>query len=444
MPRFRLDATVRQFGTTVLGGSPLKLFRLTDRGAAVFARIAAGEDVAHSRISSAMLDSGVLHPVFTSRSDRCTPADVTVVVPTLGVPAHVPEGAVLVDDGSATPVSNATIRLAENRGPAAARNAGLATVSTPFVAFVDADVSLPPDWLTELLPHFDDDRVALVAPRVRSRRNDSLLGRWEHGHSPLDLGPEPARIRAGTRVSYVPAAAIVCRTEALTAIAGFDEALRFGEDVDLVWRLDAAGWRCRYEPAVVVEHHPRRSWWGWVVQRVGYGSSAAALARRHPGALAPVRASGWSIAVWVLGVLGHPLLAGTVGAGTGVALAHKLPDLPASASFGLAATGNARAGEQLATAVRRAWWPLVLLAALRSRRARRVLAAATLAAGHPLRVADDLAYSVGVWVGVVRHRTIAPLVPRLASWPGRTPAPLPPPRRPTPTPERAEQLPSSG
>ena len=442
MPSFRLDTTVRRFGTTVLGGSPLKLFRLTDRGADVFGRIAAGEVVSRSRLSEAMLDSGVLHPVVAGQSHRWTPADVTVVVPTLGIPAHVPVGAVVVDDGSASPVPGAAIRLAENRGPAAARNAGLATVDTPLVAFVDADVALPPDWLSHLLPHFDDDRVALVAPRVRSHEVDGPLGRWERGHSPLDLGADPARVRAGSRVSYVPAAAIVCRTEALRAIGGLDETLRFGEDVDLVWRLDAAGWRCRYEPTVEVEHDPRPSWRAWATQRISYGSSAAPLARRHPGALAPVSASAWSASVWVLGVLGHPLLAGLVGAGTGAALTRKLPDVPPSTAFGLATTGNARAGLQLATAIRRAWWPFVLLAALRSRRARRVLVAALLAAGHPLRVVDDLTYSIGVWLGIVRERTIAPLLPDLASWPGHTP-PVPAPTT-TPTPTGAEPLPSPG
>jgi mycofactocin glycosyltransferase len=434
MPRFRLDASVRRFGPTVVGGSPLKSFRLTDRGGAVLDRIAAGDDVVGSRLTEAFLDAGVIHPRAERPSSRFAEDDVTVIVPTLGPPAHLPPDAVLVDDGSHPPVPGATIRLDENQGPAAARNAGLGTVTTPLVAFVDADVSVPTGWLVDLLPHFDDDRVALVAPRVRSRPTAGVRGRWERRHSPLDLGPHPARVRAGTRVSYVPAAAIVCRTDALRRLGGFDESLRLGEDVDLVWRLDAAGWRCRYDPAAEVEHDPRPDWPAWVRQRIHYGSSAAPLARRHPGALAPVRASGWSVAVWGLGIMGRPFLAGAVGAGTGVALARKLPDVPARTAFGLATTGNARAGEQLAAAVRRAWWPLLALAAIRSARARRVLAVALLAAGHPLRCFDDVAYSIGVWRGVVGERCIDPLLPHLTSWPGRR----------TPSTVGSEPLPSSG
>lgn len=419
--KYRADPNVRRFGTIVIGGSPLKLFRLTERGGQLVDRIVAGEDVPTSRLTDSLLDAGAIHPVpGTAGPGRFTVDDVTVVVPTLGPPDHVPPGALLVDDGSEPPVQGAAIRLTPNRGPAAARNAGLDAVTTPIVAFVDADVTLPDGWLEPLLAHFDDERVALVAPRVRSRAARGALAAFERDHGPLDLGPVPARVRAGTRVSYVPAAALVCRTRAVRELGGFDETMRFGEDVDLVWRLDAAGWRCRYEPTVAVEHDPRPSWPAWIRQRIGYGSSAAPLARRHRGALAPVRVSGWSAVVWALGALGRPFVAAAVALGTGAALVRKLPGVPPHASFRLATTGNARAGEQLAAAIRRAWWPMLALVAFRSSRARRVLAAAVLAAGHPVRIADDLAYSIGVWSGAVRERTIAPFVPELTSWPGRS------------------------
>jgi len=226
-------------------------------------------------------------------------------------------------------------------------------------------------------------------------------------------------------VSYVPAAAIVCRVYALRDVGGFDESLRAGEDVDLVWRLDEAGWRCRYEPAVDVGHDPRPSWTAWARQRITYGSSAAALSRRHPGALAPIRMSAWSVATWSLAMLERPIVGSAVGLGSAAALVRKLPDVPPRAAFALAARGNLLAGDQIAKAVRRVWWPLVAVAALRSRTARRVLVASAFAARHPVRLADDLAYSIGVWRGIVAERTLAPLVPDISSWPGRRPAEQP-------------------
>lgn len=423
--RFRLDGSVQRFERVVVGGSPLRLFRITDAGARVVDRIAAGDPVAESTLVSSLLDAGAIHPEPVGGPERgpFTAADVTIVVPVhraAGTPGPaVPARAVVVDDASPVPIPGAAVRFERNRGPAAARNAGLALVTTPLVAFVDADVELPDGWLDPLLAHFADDRVALVAPRVRTPEGAGAIARYEHGRSPLDLGPEPARVRCGTRVSYVPAAALVCRVDAVRDLGGFDEGLRFGEDVDLVWRLDEAGRRCRYEPASVVHHAPRSSWGAWVRQRIGYGSSTAPLAKRHRGALAPIRMSGWSIAAWALTAFGRPGLGTAVGAGSAAALVTKLPDVPARAAFRLAGLGNLHAGDQIANAIRRVWWPVLAVAALRSRHARRILGAAVLGARHPVRLADDLAYSVGVWHGIVRERTIAPLVPEITSWPGR-------------------------
>ncbi|NNE12238.1 MAG: mycofactocin system glycosyltransferase, partial [Ilumatobacter sp.] len=375
--RYRLDPATERHGAVIIGGSPVRMFRLTPAGVGVVDAIATGRSVAPSRLVEALLAAGAIHPE-PGVTGRYGVDDVTVVTPAFGPPRHLRPGAVLVDDGSQPPLADAAVRLPTNRGPGAARNAGLATVSTALVAFVDTDVRCfdgdgvsDGGWLGPLLPHFDDDRVAAVAPRVASTSGPGSLARYEERNSPLDLGPTPARVEPGTRVGYVPAAAIVCRVDALRAIGGFDDSLRFGEDVDLVWRLLDHGWRVRYEPSSVVHHDPRRSWRSWIAQRAEYGSSAAPLAARHGDAVAPVRTSGWSIATWLVVVGGHPLLGAGVVAGTGAALAHRLPALPAWVSLRLTVRGHLHAGRQLSEAVRRAWWPLLSLVAIRSPMARR-------------------------------------------------------------------------
>ena len=105
----------------------------------------------------------------------------------------------------------------------------------------------------------------------------------------------------------MPAAALVVRVDALRSIGGFDADLRVGEDVDLVWRLDEAGWRCRYDPRAEVDHLPRPTLAAWAAQRMSYGRSAAPLALRHPGALAPAAVSGWSAGAWGLTAAGRPV-----------------------------------------------------------------------------------------------------------------------------------------
>lgn len=438
MTRYQPDGSFQQFGSVVVAGSPLKLFRLSMAGAELARRAVAGDDVpydaATAKLLDRLLDAGAIHP----RPGRAPlgAAGVTVVVPAHNVTAapltRIVESCrgtaevIVVDDGSQPPIPAVAgarvLRHERNRGPAAARNTGAAGVATALVAFVDTDVEVGAGWLGPLLDHFADTRVGLVAPRVVSVAGPTKLDRYERRHSPLDLGTEPGRVAPGTRISYVPAAALVVRAEALADAGGFDEALRFGEDVDAVWRLHAAGWRCRYEPRAVVHHHPRATWLALIRQRVDYGRSAASLARRHRGALAPVRVSGWSVGVWALAALGHPITAIAVGAGTAAALLRKLADVPPRVSLRLVGLGHLHAGRLLADAARRAWWPALLAAALVSRRARRLAVVATVPAlvdGGPARLLDDLAYGAGLWRGVIEEREAAPLVPDLSSWPGR-------------------------
>lgn len=443
---FVLDGTYRRYGRVVIAGSPLRLFRLSGAGQRVVEAIEQRQPLpsGHSRLTARLVDSGAIHP--DPKESPFTAADVTIVVPAFnarpGGALH--DGhdgdAIVVDDGSEPPLATISgtrsIRLPINRGPAAARNAGLAEVTTPLVAFVDTDVDLVGGWLQPLLAHFDDPRVALVAPRVVSSTGDSILARYETARSPLDLGEQAARIAAGSRVSYAPAAAIVVRTDALRAIGGFDESLRTGEDVDMVWRLVEAGHRCRYEPASTVNHRPRTTLAAWTRQRIGYGRSAAALDRKHPGAVAPLRMSGWSAAVWALILARRPGMAVGVGIGTAVALCRKLDDVPPSESLRLAGLGHLFAGRQVASAITRVWWPLAVVAALLVPRLRvPLLCAATvpplvdwLGSRGPstapkyiaLRLADDAAYGTGAWIGAVEQRSFAALAPKFTSWPGRT------------------------
>jgi mycofactocin system glycosyltransferase len=455
-----LDGTCRRLdgGRVLVGGSPLTLFRLSPGGARVADALEAGRPLprGHERLTDRLLDAGAAHPRLVALAAPDELARVTVVVPAYrpaprvldgclaalaasGVP---PERIVVVDDASPEPVAVPAgsegvtlVRRSVNGGPAAARMSGIERVRTDLVAFVDTDVTVEPDWLRTLLPHLDDPRVALASPRVRATPGPTFLARYEEERSPLDLGPTPGRVRAGTRVSYVPSAALLCRVEALREAGGFDTLLRVGEDVDLVWRLDEAGWRCRYEPAATAWHDSRPTWRSWLAQRALYGSSAAALDRRHPGAVAPVRASGWSAAVWGLMAAGHPLAATGVGVGTTAALVRKLPDMPerAGEAVRLAGLGHVHAGRILAGGLTRAWWPVAIAAAFVSRRAQRALVAAVVlpsllesrrrgpAIGVfrwvGLRALDDAAYGWGLWRGVRRARAVGALLPDLSSWP---------------------------
>src|SRR5208283_3434587 len=167
---------------------------------------------------------------------------------------------------------------------------GLAAVRSELVAFVDSDCEPAPGWLGPLLGHFDDPLVAAVAPRIvpATRNGSGVLALYEAARSSLDRGAREGTVRPGSPIPFVPSAAIVVRADLATGPELFDPSLRGGEDVDLVWRLAEAGWDVRYVPASTVAHDGPATFGALVERRAFYGSTAAPLALRHPGAMAPL------------------------------------------------------------------------------------------------------------------------------------------------------------
>ncbi len=439
----------RDDGRLLIGGAPLRIIRLSDAGAKIFEAWLSGEPLADTtqarRLARRLLDAGVVHPVVDPVADRDL-TDITVVIPAyndadglaccLASLGDLP--VVVVDDASRNSAEVAAvcerhtaqlIRHNTNQGPAAARNTGLAQVTTALVAFVDTDVELWPGWVNHLVGHFEDRRVVAVAPRVRSRPGDSLLESYEQHHSPLDLGDRRALVAPKNPVSYVPAAALVARVDSISEIGGFNADMRTGEDVDLIWRLVDSGGIVRYDPVVDVEHRPRPNWRALVDQRRKYGASAAELGTRHGSRVAPARCSAWSATAWGALAAGHPIVGLEVAVGSAAALKRKLDSLPDSqaVTIRIAGIGHLHAGYGLARAVARVWWPLATLLALIRPRTRPLLVAAMLGpslldwvrGARPapvvrslaLRLVDDLAYGAGVWQGVLDTGDFTALIP---------------------------------
>jgi len=463
--RLRPDPGARRLadGTVITGGYPVRVLRLSPAGARHVASWWEGAPVPGNpkarALARRLLDTGIALPVLDG-SPVEKPA-VTVVVPVRDRHAELTrclaglQGeplVIVVDDGSRDPAAirsvaaaagASVVRRPVNGGPAAARNTGLAAAQTPLVAFLDSDCVPgpgPANWLDELLPHFADPAVGAVAPRiVPHEAGRTWLARYEGASSTLDMGRRPSIVRPGSRVPYVPGAALVVRKEA--AGTGFAEDMWVGEDVDFVWRLGASGWRVRYEPAATMGHQHRVRLREWFGRRKDYGTSAAALELRHPGAVRPFYASVWTAVTWLAAALGHPEAGAVVtGAGT-VLLARRLaqvtgetwPRPAGSAAWRLAVRqaggGTLAAARPLGSAISRTWWPVALPAAIAVRRLRLPLAALVLAPPlldwldrrPPLdparyvaaRLLDDAGFSVGVWQGCVERGTVRPLLPVL-------------------------------
>ena len=433
-------------GTGLVAGSPGTFFRVTDAGAAVIDAVTRGEPVAESQLLDRLIAAGAVHPL----PGLPVPADqVSVVIPVRAagsatverlaalVASLAPLCTIVVDDASPQSflVPGATVtRRTENGGPGAARNTGLALVTTPFVAFVDDDVSVTADDVLRLTGHFADPNVAFVAPRVVTPVSRSLIAEYESVGSRLDMGGAPARVRPGSVVPYVPTAVLVARTAAMGN--GFDPAMRTGEDVEFVWRSSDDSAQCRYEPEVQVTHAARGNWRGFVSQRFAYGRSAADIDARIPWSTAPVRGNILHLLPLALLLAGQGLWAVDalfVSLGFSIWSVRKM-GLSGRDRLSIARLSLTTSSRNLATAISREWWPLFIALSGVSARIEAAFwftAAALMLADVyrlrppnigmfvPLRFLDNLAYGAGVWAGALRRRSVRCLLPRVSARPRR-------------------------
>lgn len=167
------------------------------------------------------------------------------------------------------------IRFEKRRGFCAAVNAGILAARHPIVELLNDDTEVTAGWVDAALVHFNNPRIAAVAPLVLRRASgvgppliDSAGDRYFLGGIAGKRGhgqPLSAPYLQGGEVFGVSASSAFYRREALLDVGAFPE--EFGayfEDVDVSFRLHWAGHRLVYEPASRVWHrvsasHGRRS-----------------------------------------------------------------------------------------------------------------------------------------------------------------------------------------
>ena len=159
------------------------------------------------------------------------------------------------------------IRNPQPRGFGANHNAAFAHCHTPFYCVANPDIRLAVDPFATLLESLRDARIGLAAPLVRNpaggaedsaRRFPTFLSllRKAFGDRP---GPDYPMDAGPLAVDWVAGMFMLLRSAAFRSVGGFDEAyFLYYEDVDLCWRLRAAGESVLFEPKAEVVHDARR------------------------------------------------------------------------------------------------------------------------------------------------------------------------------------------
>jgi GT2 family glycosyltransferase len=170
------------------------------------------------------------------------------------------------------------LRQERNRGPAAARNRGVAEARGVLIAFTDDDCVVTPDWLEQIQCGYREPGIVGVGGEVLPLATDSPIRCYFARYSTI---AQPAT-RQG-QILYLITANASFRRDILLQVGGFDETLAIagGEDPDLCLRLGQLGYRFGYNPRAIVYHDYASSLSAFLHTFRNYGEGTAFNELRH-------------------------------------------------------------------------------------------------------------------------------------------------------------------
>lgn len=187
------------------------------------------------------------------------------------------------DDGTADLVAEhfpfARLLRLDPCGLSAARNAGAAAANGEILAFTDDDCAPDREWLVRLARVFADGRFAAAGgpnlPPAPRNWHEAVVCASPGAPSHVMLDDEEAE--------HLPGCNLAVTKAAFDAVGGFDPQFQTaGDDVDICWRLRAAGYRLGFAPGAFVWHWRRPSLRGFLRQQIGYGRAERLLIAKHP------------------------------------------------------------------------------------------------------------------------------------------------------------------
>lgn len=154
------------------------------------------------------------------------------------------------------------LRLGRNLGFAAAVNRGVEAVTADWVAILNNDVTLEPDWLERLLDAASQAGVSFATGKILSAANPGLidgtfdeLSRGGCAHRCGSGKPDAPIWNQARRIRFAPMTAALFRKDLFTELGGLDEAFgSYMEDVEFGLRCALSGQDGLYVPGAVAFH----------------------------------------------------------------------------------------------------------------------------------------------------------------------------------------------
>jgi ceramide glucosyltransferase len=133
----------------------------------------------------------------------------------------------------------------------------------PFVVISDADVAVPPDFLSNIAPLFADASVGLVNCfyRLAYPPNETLAMRWETIAMNSDFWSSVLQAQSFQKVDFALGAVMALPLAQLQSVGGFAALADYlADDYHLGQLVAQGGKRIVFSPVVVECHEPHRTW----------------------------------------------------------------------------------------------------------------------------------------------------------------------------------------
>ncbi|MGL6247122.1 glycosyltransferase family 2 protein [Pseudomonas sp.] len=179
----------------------------------------------------------------------------------------------------------------------ALRNRGAAVATGKWLAFIDADIEVPEDWLTLLLRIEPAVQVDVLGLDLHTPAQAPWYAdAWQRRL----LRPSAETVQT---VRWLPSANLLMRRHWFDKVGGFNESLRTGEDKDFTMRLSHAGARLlSVNQSVALHWGYEASWREWMGKEFWRQGSHLQLLRSNGMSLRLLRFPMLSIAAWVLDI----------------------------------------------------------------------------------------------------------------------------------------------
>lgn len=231
----------------------------------------------------------IIVPVFNR------PDEVDELLDSLTRQAYSQFEVIIVEDGSATPCKDVCDKynevldiqyfLKENSGPGQSRNYGAERAKGDYLIILDSDVVLPDGYLMAVDKELEENPCEAFGGADASHPSFTPVQK-AISYSMTSFFTTGG-IRGGKAKLdkfYPRSYNMGIKREVYQQLGGFSK-MRFGEDIDLSYRIVEAGNRCRLFPTAWVWHKRRTDLKKFFRQVYNSGIARINLEKRHPGTM---------------------------------------------------------------------------------------------------------------------------------------------------------------